>query len=65
MAITFLKPKAETSSADNHPMIDIRSVNKFYKTAIGDYHALMDKSIKHRTNGGIAIASEKSIFENA
>ncbi|MBK6794269.1 MAG: ATP-binding cassette domain-containing protein [Anaerolineales bacterium] len=46
MAITFLKPKAETSSADNHPMIDIRSVNKFYKTAIGDYHALSDVDLQ-------------------
>lgn len=24
----------------NHPMIDLRDVHKYYKTAIGDYHAL-------------------------
>ena len=28
-----------TTNADQ-PMIDLRDVNKFYKTAIGDYHAL-------------------------
>jgi ABC-type lipoprotein export system ATPase subunit len=24
----------------DHPMIDLRAVNKYYKTAVGDYHAL-------------------------
>jgi ABC-type lipoprotein export system ATPase subunit len=27
-------------TADDHPMIDLRSVNKYYKTAVGDFHAL-------------------------
>jgi len=33
----FTKP---TNGNGNHPMIDLRDVHKYYKTAIGDYHAL-------------------------
>jgi ABC-type lipoprotein export system ATPase subunit len=33
----FTKPNNGTS---NHPMIDLRDVHKYYKTAVGDYHAL-------------------------
>jgi putative ABC transport system ATP-binding protein len=40
MAISFFKPKNNGESAQAHPMIDLREVNKFYKTAVGDYHAL-------------------------
>jgi ABC-type lipoprotein export system ATPase subunit len=29
-----------TDSATNHPMIDLRDVHKYYKTAVGDFHAL-------------------------
>ncbi len=36
MAI-FTKPTNDTSEK---PMIDLREVNKYYKTAVGDYHAL-------------------------
>ena len=32
--------KTNNSTAASHPMIDLREVNKFYKTAVGDYHAL-------------------------
>ncbi len=32
--------KNNNSTAASHPMIDLREVNKFYKTAVGDYHAL-------------------------
>jgi ABC-type lipoprotein export system ATPase subunit len=35
----FSKPKNGNGNGD-HPMIDLRDVNKYYKTAIGDYHAL-------------------------
>jgi ABC-type lipoprotein export system ATPase subunit len=28
------------------PMIDLRGVNKFYKTAVGDYHALKDVDLR-------------------
>ena len=30
----------ETKKDTNAPMIDLRDVNKYYKTAVGDYHAL-------------------------
>ena len=32
--------KNNHTSTDTRPMIDLRDVNKFYKTAIGDYQAL-------------------------
>lgn len=35
----FTKPTNDTSEK---PMIDLREVNKYYKTAVGDYHALKD-----------------------
>ena len=43
----FSKP---TNSNGNHPMIDLREVNKFYKTAAGDYQAL--KSVDLRIEAG-------------
>ena len=36
--------------ATNHPMIDIREVHKYYKTAVGDYHAL--DSVDLQINAG-------------
>ncbi len=36
----FSKPKNEHNGNGNRPMIDVRGVHKYYKTAIGDYHAL-------------------------
>lgn len=42
MAISFFKPKAGETAAEARPIIDIRSVDKFYKTAVGDYRALTD-----------------------
>lgn len=36
----FTKTKIETDSNGHHSMIDLRDVHKYYKTAIGDYHAL-------------------------
>src|SRR5512133_2935278 len=33
----FTKP---TTEIDSQPMIDLRDVHKYYKTAVGDYHAL-------------------------
>lgn len=35
----FTKP-VKANGNGNHPMIDLRDVHKYYKTAIGDYHAL-------------------------
>lgn len=40
MAISFFKPKTEDNIVGNRPIIDLQNVNKFYKTAVGDYHAL-------------------------
>ena len=40
MAISFFKPKTEDEQVENRPIIDLREVNKYYKTAVGDYHAL-------------------------
>ena len=40
MAISFFKQKTESERVDNRPIIDLHAVNKYYKTAIGDYHAL-------------------------
>ena len=40
MAISFFKPKTEDEQSENRPVIDLREVNKYYKTAVGDYHAL-------------------------
>jgi ABC-type lipoprotein export system ATPase subunit len=37
-------------AADNHPMIDLRDVHKYYKTAVGDFHAL--NSIDLQINAG-------------
>lgn len=40
MAISFFKQKADGEQVENRPIIDLHEVNKYYKTAIGDYHAL-------------------------
>ena len=45
----FSKPKNENSN-DHHAMIDLLNVHKYYKTAVGDYHAL--KSIDLQINAG-------------
>src|SRR5258706_11818640 len=45
----FSKP-VNGNGNGNHPMIDLRDVHKYYKTAIGDYHAL--KNIDLQINAG-------------
>ncbi len=40
MAISFFKQKTENEQVENRPVIHLREVNKYYKTAVGDYHAL-------------------------
>ena len=42
--------KTYDTAATNHPMIDIRNVHKYYKTAVGDYHAL--DSVDLQINAG-------------
>ena len=39
-----------TDTASEHPMIDLRDVNKYYKTAVGDFHAL--NSVDLQINAG-------------
>lgn len=46
MAISFFKPKTDTNSNDLHSMIDLSQVNKFYKTAVGNYQALKGVDLK-------------------
>src|SRR5689334_22055275 len=41
MAISFLKQrKTDETQVEDRPIIDLHEVNKYYKTAVGDYHAL-------------------------
>ncbi len=40
MAISFFKQKNNGEQVENRPIIDLHEVNKYYKTAVGDYHAL-------------------------
>ena len=39
-----------TDTTPNHPMIDLRDVHKYYKTAVGDFHAL--DSVDLQINAG-------------
>jgi ABC-type lipoprotein export system ATPase subunit len=50
MAISFFKQQTEVERVENHPIIDLHEVNKYYKTAIGDYHAL--ESVDLQINAG-------------
>ncbi len=50
MAISFFKQKAVDEQVENRPIIDLHEVNKYYKTAIGDYHAL--ESVDLQINAG-------------
>src|SRR5512138_578414 len=36
----FKNNEAKTNGNGTHPIIDLRDIHKFYKTAIGDFHAL-------------------------
>ena len=40
MAISLFKQKTEGERVEKHAIIDLHEVNKYYKTAVGDYHAL-------------------------
>ncbi|MFN8434393.1 MAG: ATP-binding cassette domain-containing protein [Anaerolineales bacterium] len=55
MAISFFKTKAEGSETAERPIIDIRSVNKFYKTAVGDYHALSNVDLQIQAGEFVSI----------
>jgi ABC-type lipoprotein export system ATPase subunit len=47
MSITFFNSKTEeTNSLSDRSMIDLRNVDKFYKTAVGDFRALTDVDLQ-------------------
>jgi ABC-type lipoprotein export system ATPase subunit len=48
--IPFFYNKPKTNETSNSAMIDLRAVNKYYRTAAGDYHAL--KGIDLQINAG-------------
>jgi ABC-type lipoprotein export system ATPase subunit len=48
--LTLLFSNTETKKDANGPMIDLRDVHKYYKTAVGDYHAL--DSVDLQINAG-------------
>lgn len=50
MAIPFFKQKTDDAQVENRAIIDLHEVNKYYKTAIGDYHAL--ESVDLQINAG-------------
>ena len=55
MAISLFKPKTEGFDSAERPIIDIRSVNKFYKTAVGDYHALTSVDLQIQAGEFVSI----------
>ncbi|MCC6260626.1 MAG: ATP-binding cassette domain-containing protein, partial [Anaerolineales bacterium] len=51
MSISLFKKKNAAEGAENsRPIIDLREVNKYYKTAGGDFHAL--ENIELQINAG-------------
>ncbi len=46
MAISFFKQKDDESVTESRSMIDLRNVDKYYKTAVGDYRALTDVDLQ-------------------
>lgn len=46
MAISFFKQKDDESVIESRSMIDLRNVDKYYKTAVGDYRALTDVDLQ-------------------
>ncbi|MCE7859345.1 MAG: ATP-binding cassette domain-containing protein [Chloroflexi bacterium CFX2] len=46
MAISFFKQKDDESVIESRSMIDLRNVDKYYKTAVGDYRALADVDLQ-------------------
>ena len=50
----FRKPKQE-GDAGNGSIIDLRDVNKYYKTAVGDYHALKSVDLEIQAGEFVSI----------
>lgn len=59
MTISFFKKKNNGEAVDtNHPMIDLREVNKYYKTAVGDYHALENVGLQINAGEFVSIVGK-------
>ena len=50
MSISFSKQNSKGGQPNNRPIIDLREVNKYYKSAAGDFHAL--ESVDLQINAG-------------
>jgi ABC-type lipoprotein export system ATPase subunit len=55
MAISFFKPKTEASLIEDRPMIDMRGVEKLYRTAVGNYRALTDVDLQIQAGEFVSI----------
>jgi ABC-type lipoprotein export system ATPase subunit len=54
--LSFLKNnQTKCNGSDSPLMIDVRDVNKYYKTAAGDYHALKDIELQINTGEFVSI----------
>jgi putative ABC transport system ATP-binding protein len=60
MAISIFKSRKKTDDAkvEDHPMIDLHEVNKYYKTAVGDYHALEGVDLKIQAGEFVSIVGK-------
>jgi putative ABC transport system ATP-binding protein len=55
MTIPLFKQKITNEQLENHPMIDLSNVNKYYKTSMGDYHALEGVDLQINTGEFVSI----------
>jgi putative ABC transport system ATP-binding protein len=60
MGISIFKSRKKTDDAkvEDHPMIDLHEVNKYYKTAVGDYHALEGVDLKIQAGEFVSIVGK-------
>ena len=55
MALPFVEPKIHTAPDDRAPIIQLHDVNKYYKTAAGDFHALKSVDLEIQAGEFVAI----------
>lgn len=58
MGISFLKPKTESVQTEGQPIIKLHEVNKYYKTAVGDFHALEGVDLKIESGEFVSIVGK-------
>src|SRR5688572_10349103 len=59
MGISFLKQsKTDETQVEDRPIIDLHQVNKYYKTAVGDYHALEGVDLKIQAGEFVSIVGK-------